>query len=160
MIRIFKKYKTDETGVAAVEGALLFPLFVLLGFGVVDSSILMMQNHRMAAGLSAAGEYLSKSSNPESVEDRARQLAISGSFDPKAKTFIDGMSLTDVLINYRETPNPETDGMRDYRGGDIIRVVEVSAKTPFKGILFLSLLSGGSIEVNARYEARLIGDVT
>lgn len=151
------KFHRNEDGIAAIEGALLFPLLATIGFGVVDSSILMMQTHQLRSGLGTAGNYLSRTTNPEALESRARRIAISGKFDPNADPYIKGMTPEDVVVTYREVSNPESDGERNYRGGDIIRIVNLSTSTEFKGIGLLKTLTGGTLSVAGQYETRLIG---
>jgi len=155
-MRLHSKFLQDESGIAAIEGAILLPLLTAIGFGVVDTSILMMQTHQLSTGLSSAGTYLSRTSSPQSLETRAKHMAISGTFDPNAPPFIRGMTLNDVSINYRDVSNQEANGMRDYRGGDIIRIVNLTGATPFQGIGILKTLTGGNLNVSGEYETRLI----
>lgn len=152
-----RRYHKDESGIAAIEGALLFPLLAALGFGIVDSSMLMMQNHKLTAGLTSAGNYLSKTTNPQAVETKAKQLAVSGKFMSGAKPFIDNLQPSNVLISYRNIANQEINGTRDYRGGDNISVVAFTVSVPYEGIGFLKSMTAGNLKVSAKYETRLIG---
>jgi hypothetical protein len=156
-MRLWLKFYQKEDGIAAIEGALLFPMLTVIGFGVVDTSILMMQTHQLRTGLGTAGNYLSRTVNPEVLENRAKQIAISGKFDPNASPYIKDMTPADILITYRDVPNPETDGLRHYRGGDTVRIVNLSGTTEYKGIGILKIITGGNLSVAGQYETRLIG---
>lgn len=156
-MRLLLKFYQKEDGIAAIEGALLFPMLTVIGFGVVDTSILMMQTHQLRTGLGTAGNYLSRTVNPEALESRAKRIAISGKFDPNAAPYIRGMTPSDILITYRDVPNPETDGLRDYRGGDNVRIVNLSGTTEYKGIGILKIVTGGKLSIAGQYEIRLIG---
>ncbi len=156
-MRFIRRYLNDTSGIAAIEGALLFPLLATIGFGIVDCSMLMMQNHKLAAGLTSAGNYLSKTQDPFSVESKAKQLAVNGTFSHAAKPFIENLQPDNVSISYRNITNQETNGSRDYRGGDMIGIAAFSVSVPYDGLGFLKTLTGGSLNVSARYETRLIG---
>lgn len=156
-MKVLGRYHEDERGVAAIEGALLFPLLAALGFGIVDSSMLMMQNHKLRAGLTSAGNYLSKTTNPQAFEIKAKQLAVSGKFASGSKPFIDNLQPSQILISYRNITNQETGGTRDYRGGDTIGVVAFSVSVPYEGLGFLKSMTAGNLKVSAKYETRLIG---
>ena len=158
-MKFLRRYHDDESGVAAVEGALLFPLLAALGFGIVDSSLLMMQNHKLTAGLTSAGTYLSKTTNPQTVETKAKQLAVSGKFTSGSEPFIDNLQPSNVLISYRNIANQETNGTRNYRGGDTVSVVAFTVSVPYEGIGFLKSVTAGKLKVSAKYETRLIGSL-
>lgn len=154
---LLHRYRENENGAAAIEGALAFPFLFFIGFGIVDTSLLMMQHHRLSAGLTSAGSYLAKTTNPQSLEANAKQLAISGNFQSGSKPFIKNLEPSAVSIVYRNIVNPETDGTRNYRGGDIVKVVEVKASITYNGIGLLKTITGGNLTLSAQHETRLIG---
>lgn len=156
-MQLLRQYHDDENGIAAIEGALLFPLLAFMGFGIVDSSLLMMQYHRVSTGITSASSYLSKAPNPQSLESHAKQLAISGNFQSSSKPFIEDLKPNDVSITYHTIVNPETDGIREYRGGDVVKVVELSTTVQYKGIGFLKTITSGNLKISVRHETRLIG---
>jgi len=127
------RYYENENGATAIEGALTFPFLFFIGFG------------------------LARTTNPQSLEDNAKQLAISGNFQSGSKPFIKNLEPSAVSIAYRNIANPETDGIRDYRGGDIVKVVEVKASITYNGIGLLKTITGGSLTLSAQHETRLIG---
>lgn len=156
-MRFLLKFYHREDGIAAIEGALLFPVLTAIGFGVVDTSILMMQTHQLKTGLGTAGNYLSRTVDPQALESRAKRIAISGKFDPNASPYIKGMTPSDIQITYRDVPNPEADGLRDFRGGDVIRIVNLSGRKDYNGIGVLKVITGGTLSIAGQYETRLIG---
>ena len=152
-----RKYRDDDNGVAAIEGAFVFPFLAFLGFGIVDTSLLMMQYHRLSTGITSASNYLSKAPNPQSLESHAKQLAISGNFQSGSKSFISDLQPNDVSIAYRSIANPETNGVREYRGGDVVNVVELTSSVTYNGIGLLKTLTGGTLKLSVHHETRLIG---
>lgn len=156
-MRSIRRYLNATDGVAAIEGALLFPLLSAIGFGIIDCSMLMMQNHKLTASLTSAGDYLSKSPNPYSAESKAKLLAVNGTFSEGAKPFIDNFQPNNISISYRNITNPETNGSRDFRGGDVINIAIFSASIPYDGIGFLKTITGGKLNISTSYETRLFG---
>jgi len=154
---LLRQYRENENGVAAIEGALVFPFLLVTGFGIIDASLLMMQHHRLSAGLTSAGSYLAKSPNPQSLEANAKQLAISGSFQSNKKPYIKNLQPNVVSISYRNIANPEINGARDYRGGDTVKVVEIKTNIPYMGLGFLKTLSRGNLKISVQHETRLVG---
>jgi len=142
----------DRRGAMAAEAALILPVLLLFGFGAADYSNLLIQKHRMSSGLVAAGNYLARSSAPESLEAPARNLAVTGSptgTDPRIR----GWQVSDVAISYRSQQNNNG----DYRGGDNIRTVILSSETNYTGFGIVTMISPGGITIRSRYEERVLG---
>jgi len=154
---IFRKFFNKEDGAASVEGVIVLPIFLTIGFGIVDVSLLLIQNHKVGAGLVSAGNYLSQAADPALYEGRAKQLAISGSFQSSASPYIEGMEQDDIFITYRDVANSEVNGLRNFRGGDTITIAEFTAAYPYKGIGVLKTVTAGALKVSVRHEVRLIG---
>jgi hypothetical protein len=150
------RYRKCEDGVAAVEAALVFPVLITIGFGAMDASILLMQNHKLSTSLSSAANYMAYANAPRLVEANAKNIALTGELNANANPLISSMSPSDISITYKDIANPEVDGVRDYRGEDVVRLVEISASTPYKGIGFLRTVTGGNIAVAGRFETRLV----
>jgi len=55
-----KRFRTDERGVAAIEFALLFPIMLLLYFGVAELTVGMMANGRAAHVASVVGDLVTQ----------------------------------------------------------------------------------------------------
>lgn len=150
------KYRQNEDGVAAVEAALVFPVLVTIGFGAIDASMLLMQNHKLSTSLSSAANYMAYATAPRQVEANAKNLALTGKLSANASPLISNMAASDISIAYKDVANPEVDGVRNYRGDDVVRIVEISASTPYKGIGFLRTVTGGNITVGGSFETRLV----
>ena len=153
----FLKYRSCEEGAVAAEAVFVFPLLIFFGFGAVDTSLLMLQNHKMESGLTAAGNYLSRTSIPSTHEAAAKRLATTGQLSPGGAARIPNWVESDVQIIYQNTNNPDDADGRDYRGGDTIQVVRLSSQFNYDGFGFLKAVTGGTITVNADYEERLVG---
>lgn len=153
-----KQYIADSSGIAAIEAALMFPFLMLTCFGTMDASYLMLQNHKMESGLSAAGNYLSKTRTPGQYESQAKRLATTGQITTGGEKYIQEWSADDITLSYRKIPNTPTQDGTSYRGGATIDIIELSSAYTYQGIGFLRSISRGSITVAASHEERLIGN--
>lgn len=149
-----RSYRDCVNGGAAIETVLVLPLMLLIGLGAVDGSLLMLQNHKVETGLSSAGNYLAKAPNPKALESKAKNLAVTGHLGSGGKPKVNQWAVSDISINYKATNN----NGGEYRGGDIVNVVQLSTSIPFQGLGFLKSVSGGTITVTASYEERLVAE--
>jgi Flp pilus assembly protein TadG len=146
-VRSFRTIKEDESGVAAVEFALMLPFFVVFLFGSLDAAYLLFQSHRVEQGLELSGSYLSKAPDPQSVSASARQLAVTGELTggtPRVK----GWSASDITVTYRAVSG-------EFREGDSARVVVISSVHDYKGFGFLNSIMGGGLKIRATHEERI-----
>jgi len=157
MIHLYA-YRDSESGAVAIEAVFILPFLILIGFGSIDGSLLMMQNHKAENGLVSAGNYLAQTPTPINFETHAKRLATTGQIKTGASQKIRNWSESDVTIKYKSIANTNAGSGRNYRGGDTIKVVQLSTSIPFQGIGFLKTVSGGSITVKASYEERLIAN--
>lgn len=149
-------YRDSESGTVAIEAVFALPLLILIGFGAIDGSLLMMQNHKAENGLVSAGNYLARTPAPTSFETRAKRLATTGEISNGGERKIKNWSESDVTIKYKTIANIDNGSGRNYRGGNAVKVVQLSTSIPFQGLGFIRSISGGSITIDATYEERLI----
>jgi len=153
-----RAYRDSESGTVAIEAVFALPLLILIGFGAIDGSLLMMQNHKAETGLVSAGNYLAKTPTPMSFEARAKRLATTGQMNAGGVPKIKNWSESDVAISYKSIANTDTGSGRNYRGSDTVKIVQLSTSIPFQGLGFFKSVSGGSIAIKASYEERLIAE--
>ncbi|WP_409432905.1 TadE/TadG family type IV pilus assembly protein [Litorimonas sp. RW-G-Af-16] len=156
-MKSLRTYRKDERGAVAVEAVFIVPLLIALGLGAVDSSLLILNNHRMETGLTAAGNYLARTGSPQALETRAKRLAVTGQLDSGHPARITGWSASDVTINYRQIANPQVNGQRQYRGSDVVQIIELSSEHTYQGIGVLKSIFGGSIKLKATHQERVVG---
>ena len=155
-MRMLTAYRKNESGTAAIEAVFALPFLILIGFGSIDGSLLLMQNHRAETGLISAGNYLAKTPTPTSFETRAKRLATTGQMTTGGEAKIPNWTENDVIVNYKVIDNSDTGSGRNYRGGDTIQVVNLSTTIPFQGLGFFKSVTGGSVKIKASYEERLV----
>ena len=151
-------YQNCAAGTVAIEAVFALPLLVIIGFGAIDGSLLMMQNHKVENGLVSAGNYLARTPAPVAFETQAKRLATTGQLNTGGERKVKNWAESDVTIAYQVTANTDNGAGRDYRGGNNIKVVRLSTTLPFEGIGFIKSVSGGAVKIEANYEERLVAD--
>lgn len=157
-MKTLKSYRKAEDGAVAIEAVFALPLLILIGFGAIDGSLLMMQNHKAETGLISAGNYLAQTPMPLNFETKAKRLATTGQLSAGGVRKIQNWSENDITISYKSFANSDDGSGRDYRGGDTLKVVQLSTEIPFQGLGFFKSVTGGSITIKANYEERLIAE--
>jgi Flp pilus assembly protein TadG len=149
----------DENGIAVVEAAVTFPFLAMLSFGLIEFGSIFYNFQLVQTGLRDAGRYLSRVPDLAAAEGDARRLATTGSILPDQPARVKWWSGGQVQISYRSVANPRdaTTGLRNFRAGDTVTVVDVSTSVAYAGLGFLSSLGLGPITITAKHEERYIG---
>lgn len=155
---LLRAYHESDSGAVAIEAVFALPLLIMIGFGAIDASLLMIQNHKAETGLVSAGNYLAQTPAPASFEIHAKRLATTGDITSNGYPKIKNWSENDVVINYKTIANIDAGSGRSYRGNDAVKIVRLSTSIPFQGLGFIKSITGGSITIKAHYEERLIAD--
>lgn len=152
---IMRKLRSDTSGVAAVEAAIIMPFLGVIGLAVMDSSYMLLQNHKMEQALVSAGNFMALARDPRLVETEAKQIAVTGSTDPSAAPLIKNWAASDISISYAMTSNASG----EYRGGEFIRVVNITTTHPYDGFGIVKAMTGNRVTLNAQYQQRMTGAV-
>ena len=141
--------KTD--GAVAVEGAILFPLLALIGYGIIDLSMMLLQTHKMEQGLAAGASYLARAQTPLVLQNQAKNIAISGRPDGSGDARVKGWLGSEITLTIRNIPNTG-----QYRDDAIVQVAEFASAHPYQGLGFIKLASGGRVTIRTDHEERLV----
>lgn len=153
MICIRYKFLRDQRGGLVVEAALILPLLIAAGLGVLDASYMMVQNHKLESQLSVAANYLSKSDAPELREIYAKNLAVMGTVSGGNESLVKNWSTDDINVTYLMTAN--SNGI--YRGDENIRTVQLSTQIDYSGLGILSSILPQKPVLTARVQERVVG---
>lgn len=145
------KYFKDTDGAVAVEGAILFPVLALIGYGIIDLSMMLLQTHKMEQGLVAGASYLARAQAPTLLTTQAKNIAISGRPDGSGEPRVDGWSNSEITLTIRNIPNNG-----QYRDGANVQVAEFASAHPYQGLGFIKLASGGRVTIRTDHEERLV----
>ena len=145
-------YLKNTDGAVIVEGAILFPLLAMIGYGIIDLSMMLLQTHKMEQGLYAGASYLSRAQAPNLLTTQAKNIAISGRPDGSGEPRVNGWSDGEITLTIRNIPNTG-----QYRDGAVVQVAEFASAHPYQGLGFIKLASGGRVTIRTDHEERLVG---
>lgn len=145
------KYLKNTDGAVAVEGAILFPVLALIGYGIIDLSMMLLQTHKMEQGLVAGAGYLARAQTPTLLKNQAKNIALSGRPDGSGEPRVDGWSGSEITLTIRNIPNNGA-----YRDGAVVQVAEFASAHPYQGLGFIKLASGGRVTIRTDHEERLV----
>jgi Flp pilus assembly protein TadG len=157
---IFRRFRRDREGTAAMEAGLAFPFMTLLAAGLFEFGGLFYNFELIQTGVRDAARYLSRVAEPAAAETTARNLALRGTVDGSGALRVKWWESQHIQITYKTTPNPvdETTGRRPYRGRDPLVVVRVSTSFDYKGLGLLKAVGLGPMRVGASHEERYVGE--
>lgn len=141
----------DTNGAVAVEGAILFPLLAMIGYGIIDLSMMLLQTHKMEQGLVAGASYLARAQTPTLLTAQAKNIAISGRPDGSGEPRVDGWGDTEITLTIRNITNNG-----QYRDGAVVQIAEFASAHPYQGLGFIKLASGGRVTIRTDHEERLV----
>jgi len=144
-------YLKNTDGAVAVEGAILFPILALIGYGIIDLSMMLLQTHKMEQGLVAGASYLARAQAPALLTTQAKNIAISGRPDGSGEPRVKGWSDNEISLTIRNISNTG-----QYRGGAIVQVAEFTSAHAYEGLGFIKLASGGRVTIRTDHEERLV----
>lgn len=142
----------NTAGAVAIEGAILFPVLATMGFGIVDLSLMVLENHKMEQGLVAGASYLARAETPSLLIPQAKNIALSGRPDGSGQARVSGWSAADINLSIRSVPNTG-----QYRGDKPVQVAELSSNYEYSGLGFLRLVTGGKLQISSTHQERMVG---
>lgn len=146
------KYIENDGGSVAVEGAILFPILAVIGYGIIDLSMMLLQTHKMEQGLYAGASYLARAETPTLLTNQAKNIAISGRPDGTGTPRVQGWRDNEITLTIRNVANTG-----QYRDGAIVQVAEFTSAHPYQGLGFIKLASGGRVTIRTDHQERLVG---
>jgi hypothetical protein len=165
LARMLRSLERDEDGSALVEGAVVFPLLLLVLFGVYEFSWFFYQQHVVSTGLRDAARYVARATRlcgPAApgwgvIEINARNLATSGTIFGGAER-VHGWTPVMVTLTCSEVDNaPDRNGAQPYRGGPLIAVVTASTRFSDPSLGFFRILGLSPPTLAASHSERVIG---
>lgn len=163
-MNILRSLWRDTEGAALVEGAILLPFLFVLMLGIFEFSWFIYQQHMVSAGLREAARYLTRAATPcepsseawNTAQNNAKNLATTG-YTNGSKSRISGWRAGMISVYCTAVDNPIIDGLRNYRGEDVIYTVTVSTRFNEPSLGFFRLLGFGNPVISLSYSQRVIG---
>ena len=154
LVRALRSILREDCGAALVEGAIIFPVFLLLVGGVYEFGFFLYQEQLITTGVEDASRYLALSSDPTSVGTQidAKNLAVTGSING-GPSRVTGWSTSEVSV----TVNFIDNSTATYSGGSIIQVVTVSTRFLDPTLGFFTLLHLQPPTISVSHQERVVG---
>jgi len=164
------RFKGAVSGSALIEFSLLLPILMGLMVGAFEFGRYFQQTHVVNKGVKNAARYLARIENGDLCPSPAggsfandtldaRDLAQYGSFDTTGKSLIipawDSSSTFTASVTC--APNPETGGIRDYRGPAVLPVIQVTTTFTYDDIGMLDFIRPSGLDITATHEELYIG---
>jgi Flp pilus assembly protein TadG len=149
---VIRRFLTDPRGAAGVEAALVAPVLLAVTMGSADMGTMLLERHKMKAGLAAGARLLAHASDPTLVEAAAKNLAVTGQLAGGAAV-APSWTTSEVTVSYRTVANPSG----QYVGGAGIRIVRLQTSHIYTGFGMLRLVGMSSIPVSVAHEERWTG---
>lgn len=152
MRRLIRRLIGDRHGVAAIEAALLAPIFLALGFGCADIGGMLLERHRIKVGLALGARMLARAPVPSAMESTAKNIAVTGR--PSGGTSrVQGWTTDDLVVSYRFISN----STGAYAGPASVRIVRLETTKAYEGLGLLNLVGVGSPSIHEWHEERWTG---
>ena len=164
-VRGLRSLRRNDEGSALIEGAIIVPFLLVLVLGVFEFSWLIYQQHLISTGVRDAARYLARSPNGcdaasalwDAEEAAARRLAVTGAINGIAPR-VKGWTAAMVSIGCTPIDNAVApDGLRTYRGADVIHVVTVSTRFADPSLGFFRFVGLQSPRISGTHSERVIG---
>ena len=155
----------DRKGTALLESAVVIPVILLIGLGVIEFANFFYHRHLIEAGVRDAARYLAALplADPQSELD-AEDIALTGEIGNTTDYRVSWWNdRTTIVVTNPPTSDSFTVGSDDYTlrnsDGTNVYAVRVSATVPYQSLGFLTGFLGlGNITFNVVHEERHIGN--
>ena len=152
--RILGRVLRARRGVAAVEFALLFPITIIAGFGLLEIARMIIQTNTVTKGLRAGALYAAHASFPLSATtlQNVDNIARTGTLDGTGAFLVDTWSDASAALTVT-TSTVTIDG-------ESVPVVNMSASVPFDNMVpgLESIIGLGTLTITAEHQQVYIGD--
>lgn len=153
--QIRQSFGTDQRGTATIELAVVLPVLLTIGLGVIEFGNMIYRYHLISTGVRDAARYAA-GFQQGAKDAEARNIAARG-VTTGGTNRVDWWIPSNVAIAYTTVANNDGFGNKLYRGGANIVMVTVSTSVPYQPLGFLGYLGVGTINLSASHEERLFG---
>jgi Flp pilus assembly protein TadG len=143
-----------RSGVAAVEFALLFPVVIIAGFGILEIARMIVQTNAVTKGLRAGALYAAHANFPLSAASlqNVDNIVKTGTLNGTGEFLVDTWSDPGAVLNI--TMSSVT------INGESIPVINMTASVPFANMVpgIQNMIGLSSLTITASHQQVYIGD--
>lgn len=150
--------RNDERGAAIVEMAVILPVLLAIGLGVMEFGNAIYSQHLIFNGVRDGARYAAGRPADCACSADIKNIALKGvlSGGTYRVAWWNDPS-TQVSVSYATTANDDGAGNKLYRGGVTIPKVTVSATVPYQELGFLAFFGLGTPTLNVSHQERVYG---
>ena len=161
----FNRLQGDDSGVSIIELAVILPVLLTIGLGIMEFGNLIYRQHLIINGVRDAARYASgrpydaaNTSQTASISAAAQNIATQGAISGGTSR-ISWWAPGTVTVAYATVPNGSAScgSSRCYRPIGDVAVVTVSTSVAYQPLGFLGFLGLGAITLNSSHQERVIG---
>ncbi len=158
---IVKKHKLKalircNQGTSIIELAVILPVLVTIGLGMIEFGNMLYQYHLINVGVRDAARYLAGLEQTAANETSARNIATTGEVSGGTNR-VSWWNTSSVSVSHTQLANNDGSGNKIFRGGDTITMVTVSTSVQYQSLGFLGTLNLGNFNLAAQHEERVYG---
>ena len=169
-----RRLRRDENGASLLEMTVVTPFLLALGLGMFEFSNALYQYHLITGGVRDAARFAAGLPMPVTVDQNevcdendpratplgcAKRLAVTGQIAAGGSNRVDWWQVDDITITYPALANSDLGGgLKSYRGGDEIAVVQVTTAFVYSDLGFLDYFGLGPINITTAHEERHYGN--
>ncbi len=159
------RLQNDDNGLSIIELAVVLPMLLTIGLGVIEFGNLIYRQHLIINGVRDAARYASgrpydaaNATQTANVTSAAQNIATTGTIS-NGTSRISWWGAGTVSVSYATIANGATScgTSRCYRPIGDIPVVTVSTSVAYQPLGFLGFLGLNAITLRASHEERVIG---
>ena len=149
--------RSDDRGVAMVEMAVVLPVLLAIGLGVIEFGNLIFSRHLIENGVRDGARYAAglPYNTAAAAAKNIAQTGVTGGGTSYRVSWWNNPSMVNVV--YTTVTNIDGSGNKLYRGGDTIPLVTVSTSVIYPSLGLLGYFGLGPITLSASHEERLFG---
>jgi len=157
--QLFRRFRSDEQGIAFVEMAIVTPVVLLLAAGVFEFSNILNKRLLLEAGVEDAARYMARCNDSSwtNCVTLGKNLAVNGAVTGGTAR-VTGWTTAQVTVNKTSTAAVDSNGNELYLSStSAVNVVEVSTSLPYSGTGLWAYLGFGTINITASHQERVFG---
>lgn len=153
-----RQFNQDTRGVAMLEVAVVLPVLLAIGLGVIEFGNLIFNYHLIENGVRDAARYAAGRPADCGCDSDIKSIAMTGSLsggEYRVSWWNDPD--TQISIDRTTVPNEDDEGNQLYNFDGDVPLVTVSSNVSYQPLGFLTYLGLGAPTLSVSHQERVIG---
>jgi Flp pilus assembly protein TadG len=153
-----RQFGSDERGMAMIEMAVVLPVLLAIGLGVIEFGNAIYSQHLITNGVRDGARYAAGRPADCACDADIKNIAMKGvlSGGTYRVSWWDDPA-TEAFVTYLTVTNDDGSGNKLYRGPDLVPIVTVTATVPYQQLGFLSFFGLNAPTLSVSHQERVYG---